>query len=1405
MTITTETSRSGPYAGDGAQTVFAYSFKIDNAAHLTVTLTSSAGVDAVQTLATHYTVSGVGNASGGNVTMITAPATGEMLTITRGEPFTQSVDLVNQGAFLPDIVETALDGSVKRDQELAEGLGRAIKVARGDSVPAADYLAQMKSVLEQLLALDLATAVNLFSSIDLADYDPDGAPVNDIARLRSAFTEAISKKQFRVRIGPGAWTFNGIVKDIPGADKVSLDIDPQAIIGGSNDLKLTKKVSVGAHFYAPAFDKQACIYDAYNWHYAHQPSVNVGIDNRATPDEATNPNLTAVFNSSPNSEVESDGETRKVWVSRSTDFGATWSYPVSMFDDAAYTTNPASTSVNMGQAMVFRHPDNKEWIGWNHPLGGDHGGPIVAELTDLAGKLTHVRFCQDTQNPEYIYETAITGTLASEIAEANRTNNWIINGITWRCQIQDWYTALDGAIFAWLSASATATTQERLFSLYRRSDDPAKRWRYGPFIPLGTFANMDTQFNEWSAFEVEAGSWMAVIRNTNDPGTGPDGRGERHGVSFSSDGINWTPIEHLGTQNHEERMQAQRISETHQAIFLPGRDGQRRAQSMQIRRAGGGWSSNGLRISTEGDKPPGGFEWRQIIDTNSLAAWSDLTSVSWTTLNASVATDAAATPVPPAHIVTDHGLSATQAYLFTATAGQSDSKRLRFDMAAALESDQRADVRFRFHCLIKAPSGGAGNIGGLRVRLQSNSSTNEVEADFMLDGTTATPAPTGATVGEVDYAWTFARSDGWLLCCAVMRPSTIASHILEQVDLLLLDVNGNQLWEASAGDALLVTDVDITLGRRAGVLSGRVIPEQGAILAVYADGPHTFPRVTSDGASASGDGSSRGIHFKRIASLPEADKLNFTPSDRAREMFTDPQNTWSYAEGTRQLTLNGLTDAVADIGGGRTITGIPFKLNAAPAIPVPIASVANERDCLRVLAHQEDGVNLLIVERVSESGGEQRTGGRQIVARRPVLPFTEWQNIVFLVDADRNEVSVEGVTVKMAAPFALWLGDPFISFPGDDLADSTPFSGTYSRTYDLANVSYGEVSGQAGIWGPQMDTKHAPNLLLNPGFKHDTLNEGSVYSVSTNNINVMDGWAVIDPGDTTLFASRQERAESAAQLIADGWRWHAKLEVDVSTNQNIFFGQDFADARRFAGKLLMLAFDINDNDLGTTEADYWPLEVHWRKSFGSGGLATATRTDLLTQFNIVKGARRYVTWLQIPRLLSTDVVDGDDSFCVLMLKLASGRTFDVRLGRADLYEGLGERIWTEPDPYLERARLLQLLRVYEADAESEVLLHGMVTSTDDARFLIDHHQMARVPDISLQGQVKIFHSGVTVEDLGDADATTGGVTNFTSELRFLAVAGAPFTANTPCRLASHDTVGQGNARIILDARLSNYG
>lgn len=125
MTVQTEISRSGPYAGAGTTGPFTVGFRFLDNSHLQVIRTDSLGVNTTLTLNVDYSVSGAG-ADTGTVTLASALAVGNQLTIIRNVPFTQEADYVENDSFPAESHEMALDKLTMETQQLKEAQDRAL-------------------------------------------------------------------------------------------------------------------------------------------------------------------------------------------------------------------------------------------------------------------------------------------------------------------------------------------------------------------------------------------------------------------------------------------------------------------------------------------------------------------------------------------------------------------------------------------------------------------------------------------------------------------------------------------------------------------------------------------------------------------------------------------------------------------------------------------------------------------------------------------------------------------------------------------------------------------------------------------------------------------------------------------------------------------------------------------------------------------------------------------------------------------------------------------------------------------------------------------------------------------------------------------------------------------------------
>ena len=131
MTISTESTRV-EYDGDGGTKPFAVPFKFLDKVDLVVLLRDkAAGTDVVQTLTTHYTVTGAGAASG-TVTFVTAPPTGQRVVIYNDPDLTQLVDYQSGDTFPAETHEQALDRLTLQQKRTRELVERAPRLLEGD-------------------------------------------------------------------------------------------------------------------------------------------------------------------------------------------------------------------------------------------------------------------------------------------------------------------------------------------------------------------------------------------------------------------------------------------------------------------------------------------------------------------------------------------------------------------------------------------------------------------------------------------------------------------------------------------------------------------------------------------------------------------------------------------------------------------------------------------------------------------------------------------------------------------------------------------------------------------------------------------------------------------------------------------------------------------------------------------------------------------------------------------------------------------------------------------------------------------------------------------------------------------------------------------------------------------------
>lgn len=115
--ISSET-QSASHACDGSLTEFAYTWLIYAKTDLTVVLVDSEGDETVLVVDSDYTVTGVGDKSGGTIVTTDTYASGNTLVIYRTMSFVQNTQFTTGGKFPAEVVEQALDKAVMMSLEL---------------------------------------------------------------------------------------------------------------------------------------------------------------------------------------------------------------------------------------------------------------------------------------------------------------------------------------------------------------------------------------------------------------------------------------------------------------------------------------------------------------------------------------------------------------------------------------------------------------------------------------------------------------------------------------------------------------------------------------------------------------------------------------------------------------------------------------------------------------------------------------------------------------------------------------------------------------------------------------------------------------------------------------------------------------------------------------------------------------------------------------------------------------------------------------------------------------------------------------------------------------------------------------------------------------------------------------
>ena len=224
MTVTALPSRN-EYTAAAGQTIFNFTFLIFEDTDLNVYVTPS-GQDAEDStdIVTGYTVAGLGNPSGGSITLSVGASIGDLVTIVSDIPENRTTDYQNSGDFLPDTVNDDFDKTVALIKQQDDSTSRTLSFQQSEQNAASLVLPGPKAGYFLQWRGDLLGMQNVASipesgggSADLVVYDNTNSGVPGV-NVQDAIDQATPRDSYAAMLADTSLSVGQFVQTISHID-----------------------------------------------------------------------------------------------------------------------------------------------------------------------------------------------------------------------------------------------------------------------------------------------------------------------------------------------------------------------------------------------------------------------------------------------------------------------------------------------------------------------------------------------------------------------------------------------------------------------------------------------------------------------------------------------------------------------------------------------------------------------------------------------------------------------------------------------------------------------------------------------------------------------------------------------------------------------------------------------------------------------------------------------------------------------------------------------------------------------------------------------------------------------------------------------------------------------------------